>query len=248
MVGILRSLWVWLATGTIVLLWVPLLWVVVALDRDPLRRSTARWFRRLGPMVANVNPAWNVLIEGRENIRKGQAYVVVSNHQSLADIPLIAHLGIDAKWLAKTELGKFPVFGWMMRVSRDIFVDRSDRRKAAQALLQCARMLKQGLSVVFFPEGTRSKTGEVLPFNDGPFQLVIREGLPVLPLAVEGTGAALPRSSWMFGPTQDIHLHVLTEIAPETFGSVEELRELCRARISDEIHRIRNRNAQQVPV
>ena len=150
MVGFLRSLWIWLTTGTIVLLWVPLLWVVVALDRDPLRRSTARWFRRLGPMVANVNPAWNVLIEGRENIRKGQAYVVVSNHQSLADIPLIAHLGIDAKWLAKTELGKFPVFGWMMRVSRDIFVDRSDRRKAAQALLQCARMLKQGLSVVFF--------------------------------------------------------------------------------------------------
>lgn len=239
MFSVLRSLWIWSATATIVLLWVPLLWVILALDRDPLRRRTARWFRRLGPAVAKVNPAWNVVIQGRQNIRSAQPYVVVSNHQSLADIPLIAHLGIESKWLAKTELGKFPVFGWMMRISRDIFVDRSDRRKAAQALLQCARTLKQGISVVFFPEGTRSKTGDVLPFNDGPFQLAIRENIPVLPLAVEGTGTALPRASWMFGPTQDIHLSVLAEIPPGTFANVEELREACRSGISGEVLRIR---------
>ena len=129
-----------------------------------------------------------------------QVYVIVSNHQSLADIPLICNLRFDAKWLAKAELFRLPFAGWMMRWAGDIPVERADRRKAAQALLQCVRCLRGGCSVMFFPEGTRSPDGEVQAFNDGPFQLALREKVPVLPLAVEGSGAALPRNSWLFGP------------------------------------------------
>ncbi len=239
MIRVLRSVWIWSATAFLVLLWVPILWVVKLLDRDPSRRLTARWFRRLGPAVAKVNPAWRVRISGQENVRPGEVYVVVANHQSLADIPLIAHLPLEAKWLGKAELLKVPVFGWMMRVSRDIGVERGDRRKAAQSLLQCAKFLKQGVSIVFFPEGTRSRTGEVLPFNDGPFLLATRENMPVLPVVVEGTGTALPRSTWMFGPTQDIFLRVLPAVRPGTISDAAELRDDVRGRIISELDRMR---------
>lgn len=239
MLRFLRSVWIWGATSAMVLLWVPLLWIVRLFDRDPLRRPTARWFRRLGPAVARVNPAWRVHVSGTEHIAPGQVYVAVSNHQSLADIPLVAHLGMEAKWLAKAELLDVPVFGWMMKISGDVGVDRADRRKAARALLQCARYLRSQVSVMFFPEGTRSRTGEVLPFNDGPFQLAIRENTPVLPLVVEGTGTALPRATWLFGDAQDIHLRVLEPIPAGTYSDIGELREAARQQIADELKRMR---------
>ena len=213
--------------------------LVSVTDRDPLRIRTARWFRRLGPLVAKANPAWKLHFSGFENIRPKATYVFVSNHQSLADIPLIAHLAHDTKWLAKAELFTVPVFGWMMRLSGDIAVERGDRRKAAQALLKCAATLRKGCSIMFFPEGTRSRDGQVLPFNDGPFQLAIRERTPVVPLVVEGTGNALPRNTWMFGARQDLLLHVLEPVAPEGWTDAGDLRDDVRQRIIDELDRVR---------
>lgn len=241
MISFLRSLWIWTACLTLVLSWLPLLGVVRLFDRDSLRRRTARWFRRLGRAVAKVNPAWRVRISGADRIDPEAVYVVVSNHQSLADIPLLAHLHLDAKWLAKAELFRVPVFGWMMKLAGDVPVDRSNRRKAAQALLQCARYLHQKCSVVFFPEGTRSVTGEVLPFNDGPFQLALRENVPILPIVVEGTGTALPRATWRFGATQDIFLRVLPPVSSQIAGANSSLlREYVRELIITELNRLRS--------
>jgi 1-acyl-sn-glycerol-3-phosphate acyltransferase len=235
-----RSVWIWGTSAFLIVSWVPLMGAVRLFDRDPLRLRTARWFRRLGRALAMINP-WRVHISGEERIERGRTYVVVSNHQSLADIPVIAHLAVDAKWLGKAELFRTPVFGWMLRMAGDIPVVRSDRRKAAQALLQAGRVLRQGCSVMFFPEGTRSKTGEVLPFSEGPFQMAIREGVPVLPLVVEGSGAALPSKSWIFGGTLDIELRVLEPVAVNGRGAKDApaLRDAVRQRIVDELQRIR---------
>ena len=247
MFSILRSLWIWAASASLVLLWVPVLGTVRLFDRDPMHLRTARWFRRLGRAIARVNP-WRLHISGREHLDPGQVYVIVSNHQSLADIPLITHLRIDAKWLAKAELFRLPIVGWQLRMAGDIPVERTDSRKAAKALLQCARYLRKGCSVVFFPEGTRSHDGEVLPFNEGPFQLALREKVPVLPLVVEGSGAALPRHSWLFGATQDIHLRVLAPILGED-RHVKQSGEFCdlvRQRIIAELQRLRARSTGTV--
>lgn len=240
MIRLLRSVWIWTATGALVLLWVPLLGLVRLFDREPLRLRTAAWFRRLGRAISKVNP-WRLHISGGENITADSVYVVVSNHQSLADIPLISHLQFDTKWLGKAELFRVPVIGWMMRMAGDVPVERSDRRKAAQALLQCARYLRQRVSVVFFPEGTRSRDGQVLPFNDGPFQLAIREQVNVLPLVVEGSGAALPRNTWIFGGVQDIHLRVLAPVPVKGFNVKQsgELRDAVRQKMIDELERLR---------
>jgi len=224
MFRIVRSLWIWMKSLVLIILWVPLLAAVRLFDRDPRRLRTGRWFRRLGRALAKVSP-WRLRISDVDRIDPGRAYVVVSNHQSLADIPVVSHLPIDTKWLAKAELFRLPVLGWMLRMAGDVPVDRRDRRHSARAVLRCARYLRDGCSVVFFPEGTRSPDGQVLPFNDGPFQLAIREGVPVLPLVVEGSGTALPRNSWLFGPAQDVHLRILKPVFTEGL-TVEDTRNL----------------------
>src|SRR6476661_5425124 len=150
MFSILRSAWIWAASLAAIVSWTPLLGLVRLFDRDPRHLRTGRWFRRLGRVLARINP-WNLDISGLQNLRAGQVYVIVSNHQSLADIPVIAHLNVDTKWLAKAELFRLPVLGWMLRMAGDVPVERSDKRNRAQAIVQCAQYLRQRCSVVFFP-------------------------------------------------------------------------------------------------
>ena len=142
LVHLLRSAWIWAASLTLVLLWTPLLGAIRLFDVEPRRLRTGRWFRRLGRVLARINP-WRIHISGGENLHANQAYVIVSNHQSLADIPILSHLKLDTKWLAKAELFRLPFLGWMLRMAGDVPIDRSDRRKGAKALLQCARYLRQ---------------------------------------------------------------------------------------------------------
>lgn len=227
----LRSLWIWALSIALVVVWTPLLAVVRLTDRHPLRLRTGRWFRRLGRALARIHPC-RVHVTGAERIDPRATYVVVSNHQSLADIPLISHLRLDTKWLAKAELFRVPLVGWMLRMAGDVPVARSNRRQAAGALLQCARYLRRGCSVVFFPEGTRSPDGALLPFSDAPFQLAAREGVPVLPLAVEGTGALLPPHQWVFGRVPGVSLRILEPLAPH---SAANLREEARRRIRENL-------------
>jgi 1-acyl-sn-glycerol-3-phosphate acyltransferase len=244
MLRLLRSVWIWTASAALVLSWTPLLAVVRLFDRDPLRLRTGRWFRRLGRALAKIN-RWQIRISGRENLVVGQVYAIVSNHQSMADIPVISHLPVDAKWLVKAELFRVPFLGWMLRMAGDVPVERSDRRKGAKALLQCARLLRQGCSIVCFPEGTRSPDGQVLPFSEGPFQLAIRERVPILPLVVEGSAAALPRNTWVFGARQAVQLHVLKDVSVEGWNidRSAELRDEVRRLIVDELRRLRGGSA-----
>jgi 1-acyl-sn-glycerol-3-phosphate acyltransferase len=244
MIRVLRSAWIWLASGSLILLWFPLLAAIRLFDRDPRRLRTARWLRRLARVLSRVGP-WRIHVSGVENLKPSQACVVVSNHQSLADIPVIAHLKMDTKWLAKAELFRLPVVGWMLHAAGDVPVDRADKRNGARAMLQCAKYLRQGCTMVFFPEGTRSLDGRMLPFNEGPFQLAVRERVPIVPLVVEGSGGALPRNTWLFGGTLDIQLRVLEAVnaAEWEMGQVGELRDAVRQRMMVELERLRGGGA-----
>jgi 1-acyl-sn-glycerol-3-phosphate acyltransferase len=221
-------------------LWVPLLGVVRLFDADPLHLRTGRWFRGLGRAMARATP-WRILVSGREHVNPNQVYVVVSNHQSFADIPVLSYLKLDTKWLGKAEVWRLPLMNWMLRWAGDVPIDRDSRREGAKAMLQCARYLRQRCSVVFFPEGTRSPDGRVLPFNEGPFHLAIRERVPILPLVVDGSGAALPRNSFLFGKPQDIHLRILEPVPVDgwTIKQVPALRDAVRQKIVDELDRLR---------
>ncbi|HUI09693.1 MAG TPA: lysophospholipid acyltransferase family protein [Bacteroidota bacterium] len=229
----LRSLWIWTAVGTLIVAWLPLLALLRVFDRDPARYRTGRWFRRLGVAMTRVNPSWRLDRDGEKIANPRRPYVVVSNHQSLADIPIISHLPWEMKWIAKAELFRVPLVGWMMRLAGDIPVDRSDPRSGARMLLAAHRCLALKCSVMFFPEGTRSADGRVGSFNQGAFHIAIKAGVPVLPLAVDGTRDCLPKKSWKFGPPLDIRLRVLPPVDTEGYppGRAGELAGEVRRRI-----------------
>jgi 1-acyl-sn-glycerol-3-phosphate acyltransferase len=230
---ILRSVWAWGAITVLILLWLPLLALLRLFDRDPVHYRTGRMFRRLGVAMTLVNPAWRVTVSGFPIPRERTPYVVVSNHQSLADIPFVSHLPWEMKWVGKEELFKIPIIGWMMWLSSDISVNRGDARSGAKTLIRALRVLESRCPVMFFPEGTRSADGRVGKFTDGAFHLALRARVPVLPIVVEGSHDALPKRSWKFGPPRQIQITVLEPVAVEQYGpkDVQGLRDAVRAKI-----------------
>jgi 1-acyl-sn-glycerol-3-phosphate acyltransferase len=231
----------------LILAWLPLLGIIRLLDRTPARLRTGRWFRRLGMAIVKVNPAWTVHVSGEHNAESGRPYLVLSNHFSLADIPLISLLPWEMKWIAKAELFRLPFIGWMMRMAGDIPVDRRSRR-GAQALLQAKSYLQQRCPVMVFPEGTRSVDGRVYPFTDGVFQLAIKTKVPILPVAVEGSQACLPKGSWKIGKPQDIFLKVFPPIDTSnmTGKDVTQLRDRVRQMIVEQIAHWRGTDPEAV--
>jgi len=132
-----------------------------------------------------------VSVQGLEHIDPGAAYVYMANHQSMFDIlTLLGYLPVQFRWLAKMELFQIPVFGYSMaRVS----IDRSNRKSAYKSLQEAAQKIAQGVSVVVFPEGTRSKDGQIKPFKGGGFYLAIRSGRPIVPVVIIGSHHVMPK-------------------------------------------------------
>jgi len=237
MIAAVRSLWIWLTAIILIILWLPLLAVIRLFDRDPAKYRTGWWFRRLGRILTRINLAWTIHASGEKIENPRRPYVVVSNHQSLADIPIISNLPWEMKWVAKAELFRVPVVGWMMRIAGDIPLDRKDRRSGAMMLLSAHRYLQQMCSVMFFPEGTRSPDGRVHNFSEGAFHLAIKAQVPVLPIAVEGSRDCLPKHQWVFTEPQEIFLRVLPPIETPrmTLQEVPSLRDEVRRKIIRQI-------------
>ncbi len=237
MISTFRSIWAWLAISTLMLIWTPLLFAIHLTDRDPARYRTGRWFRRLGSAMTRANPSWRVSISGVMPANPRHPYVVVGNHQSNADIPVISRLPWDMKWVAKKELFAIPVLGWMMRISKDIPVDRRSRASRAEVLTQASQRLAAKASVMFFPEGTRSRDGRIGRFSEGAFRLAISTGTPILPIAIEGTLGALPKTSWRFGTARGIRVHVFDPVPVDHLseGDVNDLLTTVRQHIVDQL-------------
>jgi len=233
----IRSLWTWLLTGSIILSWVPMLAVRRFFDKDPALYRTGLFFRKCGKVITRVNPSWRLHISGEVIDDPRRPYVVVSNHQSVADIPLISNLPWEMKWMAKKELFKIPVFGWLLKLSGDIAVDRGDARSGILALRKAKEYLEKKCSVLIFPEGTRTKDGSVQPFSNGAFHLAIKNKIPILPIVIDGTYQAIQKSSWRFGKPSNIFLRVLPpiETAHLTLADLEALRESVRSSIQAQV-------------
>jgi 1-acyl-sn-glycerol-3-phosphate acyltransferase len=232
------SLWAWLVLVVCILLWFPLLIITRLLTLfDRGQYLTGYLFRRIGPVMATLNPLWRFRYSGTMPSDPRRPFVVVSNHESFADILLISHLPWEMKWLSKAELFRIPVMGWMMWIAGDIPVKRGFGPSAVEAMERCREMLRNRVSVMIFPEGTRSKTAELLPFKDGAFRLAIEAGVPILPLAVSGTGTALPKHGWRFGRSAaEVRVLEPVETAGLTLADVPAL----KARVRDMIVRSRD--------
>jgi 1-acyl-sn-glycerol-3-phosphate acyltransferase len=133
-----------------------------------------------------------ITVSGREHMAPGQTYVIMSNHQSLYDVPVLFYaLGSNLRMVAKAELLRLPVFGPALREAGFIMIDRKDRAQAVTSLQGATTQLAQGTHVWISPEGTRSDTGALAPFKKGGFMLAMDAGLPILPVTLHGTRDAL---------------------------------------------------------
>ncbi len=131
---------------------------------------------------------------------KDRNYVFISNHQSQLDIPVLEVLLKDynVRFLAKKSLFSIPFFGWGIRALGYVPVDREDPKEGLKSLLACVERVKEGVSLIVFPEGTRSATGELLPFKVGGFLIPLKAGVPICPLAIWGTVEILPKGRLWF--------------------------------------------------
>jgi 1-acyl-sn-glycerol-3-phosphate acyltransferase len=228
------SAWAWLAIAIVIILWFPTMLIVyaVTVPFDRGRYVIGWWFRRLGVTMALVNPYWRFSRTGIRVADPRRPYVVVSNHESFADILLICHLPFEMKWLSKVEILGIPFIGWMMQMAGDIPLKRGFGPSAVEAMERCRTSLRNRVSVIFFPEGTRSVDDKMLPFKDGAFRLAIEAGVPILPLAVAGTMTALPKHDWRFNPARAV-VQVLPpiETAGLTLEDLPQLKERTRQAI-----------------
>lgn len=241
-VGLAAGLYTYLEFGACVLGFLPIMAASSLRHRgDPTQRMPGRWMRRLGWLTSKISPLWDFSVEGRGPADIGvRPYVVVSNHESTADPFLLTYLPWDMRWVAKEELFKTPVIGLAFKWSGDIPLRRGHGDSVRAVMDECKRSLESGIPIMMFPEGTRSKDGELLPFRDGAFRLAIEAGVPILPLAIAGTKECRPKGSKWFGRAR-ARVRVLEPISTSgmTLEDIAALRERTRDTIADALPGLR---------
>jgi len=170
-----------------------------------------------------------VRIRGLENIDPQRSFILVSNHQSTFDIfAFLGYLPIQFRWTAKAELFRIPFMGWAMSRIGYIPIERSSPKKAYRSMLRAAEVVRKGVSVIIFPEGTRSPDGNLQPFKKGVFLIALKSQAPILPITIQGASRIMRKGDWRIYPGQ-----VRIQIDPpiETAGAPAEKEEQLSQRV-----------------
>lgn len=250
------SIYIWLMVGVVTfvsfLIFVPLAVLAMPFDRN---RQVMHWGACCWAwLLFTLNPLWRLNIQGREKIDRNRAYILAINHQSMGDIIVLYALGIHFKWISKKSMFYVPLIGWAMYFADYIPLVRGDTESIKRCIREAKAFLLRGVSIMMFPEGSRSHDGKVHAFKDGAFRLSVETGMPVIPIALDGTGSTIPKGSWLFSATSRIHVVVGDPIRPpvQTADSraaareVEAMRETARRWIIEEVARIRGSRTQEI--
>ena len=199
--------------------------------KDVCDRRLDSWGKKI---VARAQ--MTVEVKGRENLLPGQTYLVMSNHQSHYDIPVMFYvIGPNLRMITKTELFRVPIWGGAMRESGFIAIDRSNRHRALESLETARRKLAEGVHIWIAPEGTRSRTGDLLPFKKGGFALSLDAGLPILPVAIKGTRDALRADGVRSAPGASVRVTLFPHVDPADYASLGP--KAARDKLMDDVRR-----------
>jgi 1-acyl-sn-glycerol-3-phosphate acyltransferase len=180
-----------------------------------------------------------VEIDGLENIDLNYPQIFVANHSGLHDIlSLAAYLPIQFRWVAKKALFKVPFMGWHMQHSGYIPIDRDNPREAAKSIVEAARVIRNGVNAIAFPEGTRSRTGKLGTFRSGAFALALRTGIPLVPITLEGSYRVIMPMTLQVNPGTIIRIKIAKPINLASYGKTE------KQRLMDEVFMIMSRNLE----
>lgn len=185
------------------------------------------WWARF---ICGITPMF-LTVTGRDNIDHTQSYVVVANHQSVYDmLAIFGHLKMNLRWVMKKQLRKVPFLGFSSARVGNVFVDRSNTEAAVKSVNEARKRIKNGVSMMFFVEGTRSMTGQMGKFKKGAFMMALDMGLPILPVTVDGTMNILPPRTWnLFPGRATMTIHEPIEINGYNKENMDQLIEKVRA-------------------
>jgi 1-acyl-sn-glycerol-3-phosphate acyltransferase len=161
------------------------------------RGKVIHHYGRLWGKIALLVNRVKVRVEGIEHLKGEGPYIFMSNHQGTYDIfALLGHLPFQFRWLAKKELFSIPFFGWVMAAAGYISIDREGTRKTVEAMNEAARKIREGMSLLIFPEGSRSPDGSIQPFKKGGFTLAIKSKVPIIPISISGSREVMPKEKF----------------------------------------------------
>jgi len=171
------------------------------------------------------NPLWRVRITGRRKIPWRRPCILVSNHQSMLDILVLYHLFVPYKWVSKKENFNLPIIGWNMRLNRYLEIERGKKESAVKLMDDSAALIRQGNSILMFPEGTRYPGGSLGTFKEGAFKMALDNHADIIPILLDGTARALPKKGVILTGFANIKVRVLDPI-PYTSFAGKPVREL----------------------
>ncbi len=229
------SLLIWIMGGllTALLYFTILLIVIITFPFDKKRKLSHAQCYWWADSIISLNSNWDLHVSGLENIDKNKTYVIVANHLSLADIIIMYKIRAQFKWVAKESLFKIPFLGWCLSLCKHIKIERGKFSSIKIVYRKAAEWLRRDMSVLFFPEGTRSLTGEIQEFQNGAFKLAIKERVPVLPIRLEGTDNVIPKGSWVLKTKVPCYLKVFPAIDTTQFEAkdFEKLKNIVKEKL-----------------
>jgi len=213
-----------------------LIWITtVFFDRKRyvLHKFTCLW----SDIILGINPYWKVKVKGRNKIDPAGIYVIVSNHQSGADIIVLFKLHRHFKWVAKKSLFLIPFIGWNMGLNGYISIVRSRGKSKLQMMDKAVNSIRAGNSVILFPEGTRSHDGQLQPYKTGAFRLALETHTPILPVVLKETHRAIKKGGLLIHKNHQIELVVLDPIPFSSFRHLDakELAHLVNDKTREEL-------------
>lgn len=196
MLSLLKIIWLyaWAIIATLII-FLPIMFVSLVAPSSNAGFELSRFWALILIKAAGVR----LRIRNRDRIDPDRSYIIISNHQSHFDsLALVRTLGIPYRWVAKTELQRIPLFGHALRALGTVFIDRTNRKSAIDSIHRGVNQLPSAVSLIFFPEGTRSDDGTIKPFKKGGFITALETAWPILPVTVNGSRMVLPKGSLVF--------------------------------------------------
>ncbi|MFC2101627.1 lysophospholipid acyltransferase family protein [Bacteroidota bacterium] len=219
----IASFWFWIEMfgSSVILFPVAVLIWIVTMPFDSRRYHVHQFSCTWSNIAFWLNPLWRLKVTGKEKIDKRGTYVIVSNHQSGADILVLFTLRLHFKWVAKRSLFFVPFLGWNMAMNRYIALRRGKKSSMYKMMERAKHDLHKGNSMMIFPEGTRSKDGKLQPFKSGAFHLALETQTPILPIVITGTSEAIRKGGYLISKQHDLRVRILDPIPYESFKGME---------------------------
>ena len=227
--------WTFFAISSAVYFIIALVILLITKWFDPRRLVHQMWSCYWAGSYAWFNPLWRVRVSGRNKIPWKRPCILVSNHQSMVDILVLFLLFRPYKWISKKENFKIPIIGWHMRMSGYLELERGRKNSMVKLMEKTADHIRQGNSIMIFPEGTRYPGDKLGPFKDGAFRMALDNKVDIIPILLDGTAKALPKKGAILTGFTNIRVKVLDPIPYSSFAEkpvrdlVQEVRDLMSA-------------------